>query len=155
STFEDIVRWKQARSAGRPAPRIFAPGPKLDGEGETRGDNWVVTTPEAARRAVDALGTYGVDFIKVHGLLSRPVYDAIADESRKNGLFFSGHAEHDYPPAWAVKSGQRTIEHGTRMVPCAQSLRAQLRADPYLASQMDYVCADTNDDVLPVMARAG
>jgi len=155
STFEDIVRWRQARSAGQPAPRIFAPGPKLDGKGEPWNDNWLVTSPEAARRAVDDLKAYGVDFIKVHGGLSRPVYDAVADESRKKGLFFSGHVGADYPAAWAAKSGQRTIEHGSHMVPCSESVRAQLRADPKLAPTLTWVCADTNDDVLPELARAG
>ncbi|WP_394845368.1 amidohydrolase family protein [Pendulispora brunnea] len=155
STFEDIVRWKQARTAGQPAPRVFAPGPKIDGKGESWGDNWIITSPESARRAVDDLKAYGVDFIKVHAGLSRPIYDALADESRKKGLFFSGHVGGDYPAAWAAKSGQRTIEHGSSMVPCSNAERAQLRADPKLVPLMKWVCADSNDDVLPELARAG
>ncbi|WP_394834776.1 amidohydrolase family protein [Pendulispora rubella] len=155
STFGDIVLWKQAWSTGQPAPRVFAPGPKIDGKGELWGDNWLVTTPDGARRAVDDLAAYGVDFIKVHAGLSRPVYDALADESRKKGLSFAGHVDEDYPAAWAAKSGQRTIEHGSSMVPCSDTVRAQLRADPKLVPLLKWVCASSNDDVMPELARAG
>jgi imidazolonepropionase-like amidohydrolase len=134
-------------------PRIFSPGPKLDGSGGLAGDNWIVTSPGDARRAVDRLRGMGVDFIKVHNRLSRAVYDAIADQSRKDGLWFAGHATGEFGPMIAVSAGQRTIEHGRGMLPCSPSEREQVASDERLST----LCAPAAvaDQILPAMARAG
>jgi len=156
SAFADITRWRAIRAAGGLAPRVFSPGPKLDMHRDEGFDNWAVSSPDEARRAVFRLKGIGVDFIKVHVGLSRPVYDAIADESRKEGLFFAGHTEAEYPPLVAVAAGQRTIEHGRGMLPCSQRLREQLHGDASLA-RLAKGCAPEPvvDQILPAMARAG
>jgi hypothetical protein len=51
----------------------------------------LVCNRDEARRAVDLLAETGVDFIKVHELLDRDTYFAIADEASKVGLPLAGH----------------------------------------------------------------
>jgi hypothetical protein len=152
SKSEDVARWKEVRSSGGLAPRIFWPGPKLDGTGELAGDNWVVASPDEARHAVDRLRAMDVDFVKVHYGLSHSVYQAIAEQSRKQGLWFAGHATGEFPLT-AVAAGQRTIEHGREMFPCSPSEREQAARDPRLSD----LCAPAAvvDQILPAMARAG
>ena len=155
SAFADITRWRSIRTAGGLAPRVFSSGPMIDGRGEEGYDNWVVSTPADARLAVYRLKQIGVDFIKVHGGLSRPVYEALAAESRREGLFFAGHTGAGYPPLLAAAAGQRTIEHGRGMVPCSPQERARLRADSSL-SRLASICAPESvaAQILPAMARA-
>lgn len=69
----------------------------------------VVGTPEEARAAVVARKAMGVDFIKVHNGLSRELLLAIADEARRQGLPYAGHAT--VPPEEASDAGLRSIEH--------------------------------------------
>jgi imidazolonepropionase-like amidohydrolase len=156
SDLADIARWRAIRSRGGLAPRVFSPGPKLDGTGEPGNDSWVVATPSEGRAAVDRLQALGVDFIKVHNGLTRAVYDAIADECRVRKLPFAGHATGEFPPLVAVAAGQRTIEHGRGMIPCSPRVREQIRANPALAP-LGRVCApeSTAEQMLPAMARAG
>ena len=69
----------------------------------------------------------GVDFIKVHGGLSRELLLAITDEARRQGLPVAGHAPG--PPDEASDAGLRSIEHNTGVlmssVPRAAELRKQ------------------------------
>ncbi|WP_394825771.1 amidohydrolase family protein [Pendulispora albinea] len=156
SAFAEITRWRELRSSGGLAPRVFSPGPKIDGRGEEWDDSWVLSSPDDVRHGVARLKAIGVDFIKVHSGLSRAQYDALADESRKQGLSFAGHLGKEYPALTAVARGQRTIEHGNDMVPCDQRVRERIRADPAHA-RFAFVCAPESDAeaILPAMARAG
>ena len=69
----------------------------------------------------------GVDFIKVHGGLSRELLFVIADEARRQGLPLAGHAPG--PPDEASDAGLRSIEHNTGVLmssdPRAPELRKQ------------------------------
>jgi len=156
SALADIASWRQLRCAGGLVPRVYSPGPKLDGAGDEGFDNWIVSTPEDARRAVDRLKAIGADFIKIHSGLSRPVYDALAAESQKVGLAFAGHIGRDYSALVVAAAGQRTIEHGRGMLPCSPSARAQLGSDPALAWLVS-MCAPESpaEPILPALARAG
>jgi len=75
-----------------------------------------VRTEAEARRAVDALATSGVDFIKVHEHLGRETYFAAAAEARRLGVPFAGHIPSgDLAPLVtaieASEAGQACIEH--------------------------------------------
>lgn len=159
SAFADVARWRELRCAGALVPRVYSPGPKLDGDGEDSPDSWVITSPQEARLAVARLKTVGADFIKIHHGLSRPVYDALASESRKLGLAFAGHIGAEYPALVAAAAGQRTIEHGRGMLPCSAQLRAQIAADPALAANPGVTTMCTPEapaeSILPAIARAG
>lgn len=156
SDLAEIARWRAIRRDGGLAPRVFSPGPKLDGVGTAGPDSWIVTTADEARAAVDRLHAQGADFIKVHYRLPRVAYDAIADECRKTGLAFAGHAADAYPPVVAIAAGQRTIEHGRAMLPCTPEQRTRVHADPRFEFVASLCAADTTtDQILSAMARAG
>jgi imidazolonepropionase-like amidohydrolase len=111
-------------------PRLIAvAGPLIAGPagGGRFPPQCVVGTPAEARAAVVARKQMGVDFIKVHGGLSRELLLAIADEARRQGLPYAGHAPG--LPDEASDAGLRSIEHntGVRMStdPRAPELRKQ------------------------------
>lgn len=156
SDLGDIARWRVLRRNGGLVPRVFSPGPKLDGTGTPGPDSWIVATADEARAAVARLHVQGADFIKVHDRLSRAVYDAIVDECRKRGLAFAGHASGEFAPLVAIADGQRTLEHGREMLPCAAEQRERLRANPSFAFVASLcVAEDETDRILAAMAKAG
>lgn len=110
-----LRRWQvEALRAERTSPRIVASGRILDGEADA--NRILVQNPEEGRAAVARLAGEGVDFIKVHEHLTRETYLAIADETKRRGLTFSGHVpvgENGYlvPGAEAAEAGQRVLEH--------------------------------------------
>jgi hypothetical protein len=53
----------------------------------------------------------GYDFIKIHNNIALPVFDAIADQARLEGMDLIGHVPHDLPVRHAVQGGMRTMEH--------------------------------------------
>jgi len=72
----------------------------------------VVRTEGEARLTVRKEAACGYDFIKVHNLLRLPLFDAVADETRRAGLDLVGHVPHDISIDHAVHAaGMRTLEH--------------------------------------------
>ena len=131
----EIRQWQEARVQGALIPRILTPGPKLDGmtyedglHAPYRPDRFVVTSPETARAIVDALKTAKVDFIKVHNGMNPQIYEAIAKEAHRVGLPFDGHLPMEGPLA-AVAAGQRTLEHGQRMLLCSDVDWRKIRSE--------------------------
>jgi hypothetical protein len=163
SNFAEIQRWRAARSAGAPIPRIIAPGKKLYGGSiflrmAVRFTKWkhelrVVSSPEDARHAVDELKAQGVDFIKVHNHLTPELYDAIVSESRKVQLTFAGHLPEGGPLA-AAAAGQRTIEHGRGMLLCSPEEWARIRAQAHADAEY---CAPVKiqAELFPALVRTG
>ncbi|WP_315821402.1 hypothetical protein [Paraflavitalea speifideaquila] len=75
-----------------------------------------VTTTEYAKHVVDSLVSLGIDFIKVHGGLTREVYYAIASECSKLHIPFAGHVPASSTAVVisgeeAAEAGQRSLEH--------------------------------------------
>lgn len=109
-----INRWRQQIAKGSVlGPRIVASGSILDGSPPEWPLRIVVKNEAEARQAVRSLKNRSVDFIKVHNLLSREAYFAIADESKKQGLQFAGHVPFSITATEASNAGQRSIEHLT------------------------------------------
>ena len=109
-------------------PRLIAvAGPLIAGPvGEGRfPPQCVVATPAEARAAVVARKSMGVDFIKVHGGLSRELLLAIADEARRQDLPLVGHAPGT--PEEASDAGLRSIEHNTGVHMSSSPDAAELR----------------------------
>jgi Amidohydrolase family len=161
SDFSHVLKWRAARAGGAPIPRIIAPGPKLDGGSFllrllTRiREQRILTSPDNARRAVDALKTQGVDFIKVHNRLTPALYDAVASECRKVQLPFAGHLPVAGPLA-AVAAGQRTIEHGRGMLLCSPDIWARSRPDPKADAAKEYCASPVVQlELIPALVRAG
>src|SRR5262245_55056525 len=89
---EQIQQWRTWMQLGDLlGPRMFTPGPLVDGKypvwlGEMR-----VESEAEARDAVRSLVRRGADFIKVYDSISPGPYFALADEAKRLGIVFAGH----------------------------------------------------------------
>lgn len=112
-----ILRARARVAAGEIlGPKIFTAGLTLNGPLPaevpfTLPFQWVITNKAEARRAVNHLAERKVNFIKVHGLLSRETYFAIADEAKKKKIRVEGHVPRTVSAAEASNAGQASIEH--------------------------------------------
>jgi imidazolonepropionase-like amidohydrolase len=128
--FSKLQAWRQRIAEGSlVGPRIKTAGPILESErflqilpkvdellnvklaARVLPSRIGVSTPEQARQAVDRLAEMGVDFVKFRTLASREVFLAIAEESKRRGLAFTGHDSEVVNLAEASNAGQRSIEH--------------------------------------------
>jgi imidazolonepropionase-like amidohydrolase len=95
--------------AGRTlGPQLWVASPQFAGKPYDNGI--AVTTPDEARAAVRRVKAEGYDFVKLTLFISRPVYDAIVDEARQEGIRVIGHVEQEVGVAGAIEAGQQ-IEH--------------------------------------------
>lgn len=95
-------------------PRIVAAGRSFGGKNRWAPPSphvWVVTSADSAPAAVDSMRRAGVDFIKVHDLLSREAYFAIAKRAHELGLPLVGHLRPDVTLEEAIDAGQVGVEH--------------------------------------------
>ena len=95
-------------------PRIVAAGRLLGGRSPWAPPSphvWVVNDPDSASLAVDSLRRAGADFIKVHDLLKRDVYLAIARRARETGIQLVGHLRPSVTVDEAIDAGQVGFEH--------------------------------------------
>jgi imidazolonepropionase-like amidohydrolase len=106
----ELLKYRGQSAAGEiVAPTIFVASPHLTGR--EQGNNFVVTTVDAARDAVRKSKVAGYDFIKVTTFVPSLVYEAAVDEAKKLGIRVVGHADTRHvgvERAW--KAGQQ-IEH--------------------------------------------
>src|SRR6266436_2775336 len=109
---EQIQQWRTSIELGDLlGPRMFTPGPMVDGKfpvwlGEMR-----VETEAEARDAVRSLVRRGADFIKVYDSISPGPYFALADEAKRLGMVFAGHVPEQLSAAQASDAGQKSLEH--------------------------------------------
>lgn len=110
-----IQEWRREISSGeRVGPRIIASGPYLEG-GDVPIPHLLVRNASEAGSAVDSLAALGVDFVKIHGQLTRESYFAAARAARERGFAFAGHIPGSVTPSEASDSGQRSLEHLLQM----------------------------------------
>src|SRR5262249_55511463 len=109
---EQIQQWRTRIEVGDLlGPRMFAPGPLVDGKfpiwlGEMR-----VESEAEARDAVRSLVRRGADFIKVYDSISPGPYFALADEAKRLGMVFAGHVPQQLSAAQVSDAGQKSLEH--------------------------------------------
>jgi imidazolonepropionase-like amidohydrolase len=109
--WDQLTKWRQEIASGaRVGPRMVLSGPYLEG-GDVPIPHLLVRTAADAQPAVDSLVRLGVDFVKVHGQLTRETYFAIARAARARGIPFAGHVPRTVLTTEASDSGQRSIEH--------------------------------------------
>lgn len=109
--FEVLKQTRQRIEKGElPGPHIVMAGPFLIAA-KPDAQTIPVQTPEDARAAVDKLQRDGADFIKILSRLSRESYFAVAEEAKKDKIFFVGHVPETISAAEASAAGQRSIEH--------------------------------------------
>ncbi len=114
SPLDEILRLKaDTRRMVFPGPRMVVSGPILQSPLPFALPPMVRTVADQveARTAVDDLVARRVDFIKVGDTVSRDAYLAIADQSRRRHIPFSGHLPVSVSAAEASDAGQRSIEH--------------------------------------------
>lgn len=149
--WDTIAVWKREIARGSlVGPRIVASGPYLEG-GDVPIPHILTRTPEEGRAGVDSLVRLGVDFVKVHGQLTRETYFAIARRARERGIVFAGHVARVVGSADASDSGQRSIEHLLAIpAPCtpAESIALQ----PRFAVQ-GALGRCSSEDLAPLYAR--
>ena len=103
--------WKQEIAAGKlVGPRIIASGPYIEG-GDIPIPHILARNATEAAAAVDSLVRLGVDFVKLHGQLTREVYLASARAARERRIPFTGHVPRSVSVSEASDSGQRSLEH--------------------------------------------
>ncbi len=98
-----------------PSPTIYLGSPIVDGPNPVWPDSIVVADEAHAREVVDQQQQRGADFIKVYSRLPRNAYFAIADEAARCGIPFEGHVPESVTVEEASDSGQKSIEHLTRV----------------------------------------
>lgn len=84
-------------------PRMFISGPSLNGNS--------VTDPDAGRQMVRDQKAAGYDHLKLHPGLDTPKFLGIADEAKKEGIFYGGHVSMDVGLVTSVTNGYRSVEH--------------------------------------------
>jgi imidazolonepropionase-like amidohydrolase len=109
----DIVQgWRDEIEAGRLlGPRIYTPGPMLDGPKPRFPSSIAIATPEDAHRAVADLKRRGADFIKLQSLIPREAVFAIADEAKKQEIAFEGHVPDSVRASEMSEAGMKSFEH--------------------------------------------
>ncbi|MFF2852497.1 hypothetical protein ACFVT5_40305 [Streptomyces sp. NPDC058001] len=103
-----------------------------------------VADARSARRAVREAKAGGADFVKVYSRLTPEAYEAIADESRRQGLRHAGHCPDTLPIARASDAGQQSIEHLHALLLATSGREseirralAKVRIDPALGSSFE------------------
>ncbi len=124
---------KEIQEGKRLGPRIFTPGPYLDGSPPSFQPSLVVTNSVEAAEDVHQLVALGVDFIKVQSMLSREAYFAIAQAAQRERITFVGHVPDLVTAAEAAAAGQHSIEHLTNV------LRGCSRDEPKLMREQLYI----------------
>ena len=90
-------------------PQLWIASPELSGQPADHAH--VVTTPEAATAAVNAVADSGYDFVKITNFITRPVYDAIIAQAKARKIRVDGHVDPQVGLAHALTSGQSGIHH--------------------------------------------
>lgn len=111
---------REIEAGHRPGPRIVTGGRLVCGSPPyffgTRG----IADPGEVPEVVAAHVRDGYDFVKIYEKLSRPAFDAVARETRRQGTCFAGHVPRDVPLRHAMQSGMRSAEHLFGYLPAAQ-----------------------------------
>lgn len=111
----------------------------LDGADTQINTSVAVTTPADGRQLVQTYKRSGADFIKVYNLLSREVYLAILDESKKQKIPVEGHTPFSMTALEVSDLGQATIEHNFGvLLSCStdeEKLQRESKTIPWLQTE--------------------
>ena len=145
----DQVQWRAQVAAGEIAgPRLFVPGPFVDGPRPIWPGSIALHQATDARQAMSDLKKAGVDFIKVYSGVPREAYFALAQEAQKQNIPFAGHLPLEISAEEASNAGQKSIEHlmGLLLSCSSQSqhIKEQLMQGANI-NQMNDALVDTYD----------
>ncbi len=102
---------ERIRNGELPGPNLYTTDRVFDGNPALPRDAHSLSKAEDARRAVRDLKAGGFDFIKIYNNVPQPVFEAIVDEARTQGLSVIGHIPRNFDPLLALSSGQNAIAH--------------------------------------------
>jgi len=107
-----IIRYREEiKDGSRLGPNIYTTGRILDGDPAVASGARSLTTTEDARMAVKDLRSNGFDFIKIYNNVSLPVFEAIVDEAKNQGLAVLGHIPRNFGALVALSGGQDAVVH--------------------------------------------
>jgi amidohydrolase family protein len=125
----DLLRWRDEIAKGSlQGPRMAVASPIIDGPQPVWPNSITARDEAEGRKAVTRVKQWGADFVKVYSLLSREAYFGIADEARKQGLPFVGHAPFTVSAAEVSDAGQKSIEHLTGVILACSDKEEELRS---------------------------
>jgi imidazolonepropionase-like amidohydrolase len=105
-------QWRREIEAGtRLGPTLHTSGPILDGTPAVWPQSTIVTTVEAARKAVHRIKAEGYPSLKVYNSLRADVYEALVAEARTLGLRVVGHVPRAVGLEGVLAAKQDSIEH--------------------------------------------
>lgn len=112
----DILAFRNSqRGTASPYPRLVVASPMLSGDPPVLPEpvTKVLKTPAEAREAVRSYARAGYDFIKVRDNLKVPVFRAVIEAARREGLYVDGHiSQHQGLSVFDVlRSGQHAFAH--------------------------------------------
>jgi hypothetical protein len=123
-----INQWNQEIAAGkRIGPRIVAAGVVLDGPKSVWSHTALISTPDEGRAAVNRLKAEGASYVKVYMGLSRPSFEAIVDEAKRQQLIVGGHVIPSVGIFDATTLGQSAVEHAADLLPPLSASEELLR----------------------------
>ena len=84
---------RELASGSRLGPAFYTTAGQFEGERQVSDPSWsyALKTPEEAREQVRWVAENGFDFIKIYNGLTKPLFFAVVDEARRNGLAVVGH----------------------------------------------------------------
>jgi len=95
---ESIARGEEAGPQIYTTERIIASGIDLK-------------SPEEGRSYVRTLASNGFDFVKIYNEIPQDVFDAVATESKKQGLSIFGHIPRSFSPEYSLSNGLKVVAH--------------------------------------------
>jgi imidazolonepropionase-like amidohydrolase len=104
-------RRREIEAGTRLGPTLHTSGPILDGVPPVWPRSMILTTVEAARKAVRRLKADGYPSLKVYNSLDEKVYGALVDEAHAQGLRVVGHVPRAVGIEGALAAKQDSIEH--------------------------------------------
>jgi len=109
---EEIRRFREEiRKGSRLGPTIYATDRILDGDPAIATGALSLGTADEAKTAVRDLKTNGFDFVKIYNNVSLPVFTAIVDEAKSQGLPVFGHIPRNFDALQAFELGQDAVVH--------------------------------------------
>ena len=111
-TGQELLNYREKIGAGSMlGPNIYTTDRVFDGDPALPRNAHSLKTAEDAKREVQNLKANGFDFIKIYNNVSLPIFQAIVDEARNQGLSVFGHIPRSFDALTALSGGQNAIAH--------------------------------------------
>lgn len=100
-------------------PQFFTTTPKLTGPDDAGVDKVQIASPEEAKTLISDYKKQGYDLIKTYAGMPQPIFDAIIEQAKVEGLQIASHPSHEVDYDYHFKPNIETIEHTEDIVQTA------------------------------------